>query len=255
MKTEITEIKLDAQGFLTQGENLLKTVSILVIREEKDVEFATGILKNCQTTEKNLEAKRIEITKPLNDFLKEVNQLFKDTGIPLSKAKAMLKEKMVAFHAEVERKRIEEQKKRDEEERLRLKKIEDERIAREHEEIKKREEEEKALKEKKLTPEQQKIEEEKIKAEQQKRLEEEEKKRIAEEERVAEEKRKAEEEAERLKNLNVKGITKRIVYEIVDADSVPREFCSPDSKKINEAIKKGIRTIQGLNIHEETSIK
>jgi len=39
--------------------------------------------------------------------------------------------------------------------------------------------------------------------------------------------------------------------EIVDAAQVPREFCSPDMKLINEAVKGGIREIQGVRIFED----
>jgi hypothetical protein len=39
--------------------------------------------------------------------------------------------------------------------------------------------------------------------------------------------------------------------EIVDAASVPREYCSPDQKKINEAIKMGVREIPGVRIFED----
>ena len=39
--------------------------------------------------------------------------------------------------------------------------------------------------------------------------------------------------------------------EIVDAGQVPREFCSPDMRLINEAVKGGIREILGVRIFED----
>ena len=39
--------------------------------------------------------------------------------------------------------------------------------------------------------------------------------------------------------------------EIVDAQAVPREFCSPDMRLINEAVKAGIREVPGLRIFED----
>ena len=41
--------------------------------------------------------------------------------------------------------------------------------------------------------------------------------------------------------------------EIIDAEKIPREYCSPDMKKINEAIKMGTRTIPGVKVFEEIS--
>jgi len=43
-------------------------------------------------------------------------------------------------------------------------------------------------------------------------------------------------------------------YLIVDEYSIPREYCSPDSKKINQAIKDGERTIDGLDIYKAINI-
>jgi len=39
--------------------------------------------------------------------------------------------------------------------------------------------------------------------------------------------------------------------EIVDVQAVPREFCSPDMRLINEAVKAGIREVPGLRIFED----
>jgi len=39
--------------------------------------------------------------------------------------------------------------------------------------------------------------------------------------------------------------------EIVDAAQVPRAFCSPDMKLLNEAVKGGLREIQGVRIFED----
>lgn len=40
--------------------------------------------------------------------------------------------------------------------------------------------------------------------------------------------------------------------EIVDEAAVPREYCSADMKKINAAVKGGVRTIAGVKIFEDT---
>jgi len=40
-------------------------------------------------------------------------------------------------------------------------------------------------------------------------------------------------------------------FEIIDANLVPREFCSPDPVLINQALKSGIKEIEGLRIYTE----
>jgi hypothetical protein len=39
--------------------------------------------------------------------------------------------------------------------------------------------------------------------------------------------------------------------EITDPDQVPREYCSPDQTKINQAVKAGVRQIPGVRIFEK----
>jgi len=43
--------------------------------------------------------------------------------------------------------------------------------------------------------------------------------------------------------------------EVVDAGAVERQFCSPDMKKINEAVKAGMREAPGLKIYQDTQVK
>jgi hypothetical protein len=41
--------------------------------------------------------------------------------------------------------------------------------------------------------------------------------------------------------------------EVVNPEEVPRQFCSPDSKKLNDAVKAGLREIPGCHIYEEAT--
>lgn len=43
-------------------------------------------------------------------------------------------------------------------------------------------------------------------------------------------------------------------YEITDPKKVPRELCSPDTKKINDAVRIGKRNISGIKIFEKEAI-
>jgi len=290
MNTSITIIKKDALAFVNKGNTLIEAAKSQELVKREDMQSATAILKDCQITEKELEAKRVEITKPINDFVSEVNTLFKETAVNVLQAKNIIKTKILTFEQEQERIRKEEEQKRFAEEQARLKKLEEERLERERIEQAKREAEEKKLRaeqerlrkleeariEKELKAKQlneaeaQKIrdeaekqrlervalENEKIEIERQKREAEEEKKRLEEEKKTMELKRIADlEESDRLAQLKVKGIYKKWSWEIVDEEKIPRAFCSPDSKKINESIKKGIRVIDGLRIFESNLVR
>lgn len=290
MQTSISIVKEDALAFLKRGEKLNKWADDCQIVKREDMQSATLILKECQGAEQDLEAKRVEITKPLGDFLKEVNGLFKETVVPILTAKNTIKTKILTYEQKQEQIRKEEEQKRFAEEQARLRKLEEERLERERLEQIKREEEERKLKaeqerlrkleeariEKELKAQQAneeeaqkireeaekqrlervKLENEKLALEQQKREAIEEQKKIDEEKRIMEAKRLQDQEArDRAAQLKVKGIVKRWAWEVTDENKIPRAFCSSDSKKINEAIKKGIRSIDGLKIFETNLVR
>lgn len=41
------------------------------------------------------------------------------------------------------------------------------------------------------------------------------------------------------------------IFEILDPAQVPREYCTPDSKKIREAVRMGVREMAGVRIYED----
>ena len=290
MDHSLTTVQKNADVFKTMGEHLLKRSSSLVIKKAEDTQVASSILKDCQETEKELEAKRLEITKPLNNFITEVNTLFKETANPILQAKNEVKQKILAYNQEQERIQRAEQEKLFAEERARLQKLEMERLERERIERETREKEERRLAEereklrkleeeriqeelqsKKANEEEQKrvrdeaerqrqereaLENEKLELERRKREVDEEKRRLTEQ-KVIEEKKRADEAAlaKKQEELRVKGIIKRWSYEIVDEAKVPRAFCSSDSKKIGEAIKTGVREIEGIRIYQENNVR
>lgn len=48
-------------------------------------------------------------------------------------------------------------------------------------------------------------------------------------------------------------IRKEWVGEVIDENKVPREYCSPDKKKIDAAVKMGVREIPGVKIYEKSN--
>lgn len=45
------------------------------------------------------------------------------------------------------------------------------------------------------------------------------------------------------------------VCKIINSDEVPREYCTPDQKKLDQAVKSGIRNIVGCEIKEEFEVR
>lgn len=290
MELSITRVHKDANAFIVAGKRLLELSEKLEINPAIGTQGASMLLKECQNAEQDLEAKRMEIVKPANDFVRETNALFKETASSILTAKNIVKTKILAYNQEQERIRREAEEKALAEERARLRKLEEERLERERIEALKREEEEKKLKaeqerlrkleeerlqkelearkaseeeQNKLKAEAEKqrlererLENEKLEIERQKRESEEERRKLAEEKDLMEKNRLAEEALKTKEaTLKVKGIVKRWSWEIISENDIPRAFCSPDTVKINKAIKEGARVIDGLRIFEVNDVR
>ena len=57
------------------------------------------------------------------------------------------------------------------------------------------------------------------------------------------------------KQTKVKGMRKVMSFDVVDPNLVPRNYCSPDDKKIRAALKLGITEIPGLKIYETARVQ
>lgn len=286
----IIKAEKDAKTFAFIGNSLVSKANKLEIKKIEDKQIADMLKKECLLTIQNLEAKRREITVPVNNFISEVNALFKATAIPLLEAQNIVKQKILSYDQEQEKIKRELEEKAMEAERERLLKLEEERLERERIEKLKREEEERKLKaeqdrlrkleeeriakeieskllneseQKKIREEAEKqrlekerLEREKLEVKRMKREAEEEKKKLDEERKEMEVKRLAEIEKKRKDaELKVKGIFRHWTWEVVEEEKIPRAFCSPDNKKINQAIKSGIRIIDGIRIFQAVNVK
>lgn len=272
--------------FEAQGIEIKSKAEGLEVTEAAHLQVANDMLKYCQTIEKESELKRKEVIAPYSNFVKEVNDFVKEILKPTEESKIIIKSKILSYNEEQERIRAEKaelERKRLEEIRLKeeaeiKKREEEERKIREAEEakleaIRKQQEEERkkiALEqdenkrkemeiERKRLEEQAKIEEARQEIQVKKREMEADEKRIAEDRKRMEELKKIEEEKlkreQEEKENKVKGIRSLWKYEITNESDVPRQFCSPDSKKINEAIKSGVREIAGMKIYQAKDIR
>lgn len=283
-------VEKNAQTFLITGNELLTKSNELKIEKKEDTQAGYFIVKSCQLLEKQIEDKRLEIVAEPTHFVRETNRIFRETFIPISEAKAVINQKILAFEQEQEKLRKLEEERLLRIERERLAKLEEERLIREQKEKEKREAEEEKLRlererlakaetariekeikankladeaRQKMLAEQEKQRKEREELENQRLAIEREKREIAEQKRIMEEAKKAEDEKrlreEKIKQMeeedSIKGITKLWTYDIVDEAKIPVQFCSLDSKKINKAIKAGIREIAGLKIYQRTMVK
>jgi len=82
---------------------------VLVLSSVDDVKRATNDLSIITGLKKAIEEKRREYTQPINEHLKAVNEAFKTLTEPLINANKLTKDKMLAYDAEVTRKRQEQE--------------------------------------------------------------------------------------------------------------------------------------------------
>lgn len=269
-----------------KGLEIKTSASELVIKNSEDLQKSSAIFKLCQENLKEIEEGRKELITPHRDFVNQINKLAKKVSVSTEEAKLLVKEKILKYNqeqekirfekAEKERKRLEKIRLKEDEDRLERKRIEDEKREKEEARLEKirigqekaqakidEEKNENKRKEAQIEADrinaQAKIEADKLEIARKKRELDEERKQIEEDKKEAkrkaleakqQEKRDKEEEANKVKGMRT--LTK---YEIIDEDLVPRGFCSSDSKKINEAIKSGVKKIAGIKIFKEKSIR
>jgi hypothetical protein len=184
---------------------------------------------------KRIEEKRKELVAPLNELVKRINSYAKKISEPLDDAEKHLKSQLVAWEQklaverEAERKRLEAAALAEEERLRKLQAKEDQKRKNE------------------LTAaEMFGTEEDPI---------------AAADERQAMIDRDFDAtqmtlsaEANAIEKNRVSGTQRVWRFQIMDERSVPREFCSPDAMIIREAVRNGVREIQGVRIYEDIQI-
>jgi hypothetical protein len=96
-----------------QVSPLLAKAGSYKIDSVESVDEASTFLKEVRDAERNLEAKRLEFTAPLNQSLKAINDTFKQLKNPLTQARELLTGKILTWkRAETERLMKEEARRR-----------------------------------------------------------------------------------------------------------------------------------------------
>lgn len=81
----------------TEAGKLAEQASVIKIRTEADLEAATNKLVEIKRVARDIETRRRAITQPLNQAIKEVNDLFKAPAASLSDAEKAIKAAMLVY--------------------------------------------------------------------------------------------------------------------------------------------------------------
>ena len=277
--SELTPFELRTTSLRTEAETI-------VVADMEDAETARLKIKECTALEKEIEDARTAITKPVNEKLREINNLAKQVSLPVAEAKNILTKKINDYMSEQERIRQEKLATLNREVQkiksllthddlnayvaldehadnelikstisLQKANIDAEIKRKEEDDLRRKEQEALKAKQAEQSAEEAKLAEERMKIEQERRDLEAEKARIEREKIEAEQNKAMAQTVMSTEEVKVKGTRTQTKWEIEDEKLVPRELCSPDSKKVNERIKTGVKNIPWLRIWEENIIR
>lgn len=112
---QLSELKDSVSTAITESQE------IEVVISDMDVESASHYVKNFNTIRKRAEELRKTEVAPLNEEVKHINNIFKDLISPVEAEESRLKTLLLAYSkrkAEIERQKVQEERKRREEEAL-----------------------------------------------------------------------------------------------------------------------------------------
>ena len=113
-ETALVRIRPDVDPRVVQlyaeGVRLQQYAETRVILRDEDVKVATDDLSIIAGLKKAIEEKRTEYTSPINEHLKAVNVFFKAYVEPLTQADQVTRGKVLAYRAEQERIRLEQER-------------------------------------------------------------------------------------------------------------------------------------------------
>lgn len=90
------------------SKELCESADDVVIMTRNDLSHATDLVKIIKTRSKEIEDERVRLVKPFNEGVKAINARFKSILAPLEDAESAVKNKMLSFQREEERRALEE---------------------------------------------------------------------------------------------------------------------------------------------------
>ena len=97
MNTELTEQSVEIQEVTQQTGDIMAKAEGVIVVDDAGVESASVILKTIADTKKSIEERRTFFVKPLNDQVKNINDLFKSIVAPLAVADSMIRGKILVY--------------------------------------------------------------------------------------------------------------------------------------------------------------
>lgn len=212
----------------------VEPVFTIQVKDHESMKSALEVARSVKSYSKQVEEKRKELVGPLNDRVKTINEYAKKIAEPLLKAEDHLKKTLRSYELVLEQVKQQE-----------LKRLEEE---------KKRKQDELEARLKAEKEQQQKDDlSDFFKQENQKKVEEIQKKVEEDRQRYQLEK-EIKQEQKQVEQMGVSGARKVWTFKVVDLSKIPREFLSLDETRVRQAIKSGSREIQGIEIYQETTI-
>lgn len=276
-----------------QAQTLVEQAHTLEVRTPEEASTATAFLAAIAKAKRESESARKTLTKPLSEHVKMINDGFKQRTVPLDEADRIVREKVLAYQQEAEKRARAEQERIERERREAEAKAEAERKAaveaQQKAEREAREAEEKRAAERSAAQNARRAEiaemgdddlakliaagdngrciteemhDDMLMAAQEVRVRED----RAERERAAEEARQREIAAKSAPATAVAApaalastsgsasTRKRWVAKVVSFEEVPRAYLIVDQVKLNAAVRAGIREIPGVEIEQETGL-
>jgi len=210
-------VKPDFAPYLKRIEEMTADAKALDVSDEQSLKFAVSLGGESQKIVKAIEAQRKKVIQEPSEYIKAVNNFCKIFTEQLAQAGAVLKKKVSDF----EYKRELDRRKQEEAARKAAKELQ-ERLDKEAAEA--------TQKAKKENPEAKEIQAP-----------------VVQEPVIPKESGVT--RTETGTSAHQRKVWKA---EVTDANQVPREFCMPDIKKINEAVRMGVREIPGVRIWEDS---
>ena len=106
------ESQIELQEIENQVSPVIARAREYVVENVEDVENASTFLKEIRDIEKTIEDKRTTLTKPLNQSLKNINDMFKRASQPLAEARNLVGNKILSWKIKESDRRAKEEERR-----------------------------------------------------------------------------------------------------------------------------------------------
>lgn len=99
MVMEVSREHPQVSGIVAEAFKLKQLATQALVSTPHEVEWATAVLGEIATWKAKAENLRVFFTKPLNEHLRRINDLFREVSAPLSEADNTLRIKLLAYRA------------------------------------------------------------------------------------------------------------------------------------------------------------